>query len=142
MKKPISIDFICYAIILLFLYAALSKLFLYNIYVYDLHRSPFIGKYASYLSLSIPTVEIVLSVMLFFERTRLMALWGSFILMILFTGYVALILGSGVHLPCTCGGLIRNLSWRQHLAFNIFYTGLAGIGIWIQKNLIVSWQRN
>jgi hypothetical protein len=142
MKRAITIDCICYAIILLFVYAALSKLFLYSVYVGDLKRSPFIAPYASYLSLTLPILELAISALLIVERTRLIALWGAFILMLLFTGYVALIIGVVNGKPCTCGGLIRKLSWGQHLALNIFYTILSITGIWLQKAQAAAWQRN
>lgn len=141
-KKAITLEVICYAIILLFMYAALSKLFMYDIYKYDLGRSPYIGKFAPYLSLTLPFSEIAISVMLFFESTRRLGLWLSFLLMCVFTVYVGLMIGILNSRPCTCGGLIRELTWRQHFALNIFYTAIAGIGIWLHKNLIVQWQRS
>ncbi|PTT04260.1 hypothetical protein DBR11_00055 [Pedobacter sp. HMWF019] len=136
MKKDITIDVISYAIILLFVYAALSKLFMYNIYVYDLNRSPFIAPYASLLSLTLPVTELSIAALLLFERTRLYGLYGATILMILFTIYVGAILGfvPNKDKPCTCGGLIRELTWPQHFIFNIFYTVLAASGIWLQRS--------
>ncbi|GAA3929392.1 hypothetical protein GO495_06740 [Chitinophaga oryziterrae] len=141
-RKVITLEIICYAVILLFAYAALSKLFLYNIYVKDLERSPFIGPYAAYLSLTLPVAELALSALLFFESTRRIGLWGSLVLMILFTGYVGLILGAVDSRPCTCGGLIRNLTWQQHFALNVTYTLLIALGIWLQKSITPSWQKN
>lgn len=142
MKRAIALDFICYAIVMLLVYAALSKLFLFDIYIYDLKRSPFIGDYASYLSLTLPTIELAVAIMLLFLRTRYWALWGALVLMIAFTIYVALIIGLVDSRPCTCGGLIRQLTWKQHLVFNIFYTGLVAVGIWLHKNLYSQWKPN
>ena len=126
MKKQLVIDIACYLIIILFTYAALNKLFLFDVYLYDLGRSPYIGFATPVLSILIPTVELVLSVMLIFQRTRTLALLGSFILMLMFTLYVgAIILFTTGGMPCTCGGLIKELSWRQHFLLNAFYTALA-----------------
>jgi len=37
------------------------------------------------------------------------------------------------HLPCSCGGVIRELSWRDHLFFNVCFTVLAAVGISVEK---------
>ncbi len=140
--KSLALESIGFLIMLLFLYAAISKLIVFDVYVKDLKRSPIIGLYANALSLTIPLLEIVISILLYANRTRLLGLWSAFLLMLLFTGYVALILRTQEHLPCTCGGLIRDLSWREHLGLNIGYTVLAGVGIWLHKNLQLIWQRS
>lgn len=144
MKRAITIDFICYAIILLFVYAAFSKLFMYNTYVFDLGRQPLLVPYVKYLALTIPLSELVISALLLVPSTRRLGLFGALILMILFTGYVSLVVfnSKGHDLPCTCGGLIRELSWRQHFFFNIFYTLLAGAGLWLHFKRSVQWIRN
>jgi hypothetical protein len=46
------------------------------------------------------------------------------------------------HLPCSCGGVIKKLTWPQHLAFNIFFLLIAMTGIILQrkhtrKNIVV-----
>jgi hypothetical protein len=32
--------------------------------------------------------------------------------------YIAIMLLSGSHLPCTCGGIISDVGWKEHLYFN------------------------
>lgn len=131
MKRGLSIDLICFAIILLFVYAALSKLFQYNTYVFDLGRQPLLVPYAKILAPSIPIAELLIAALLLVPGIRLWGLLGAVILMLLFTGYVSVVVfGSNGHdLPCTCGGLIRELSWRQHFFFNILFTAIAASGL-------------
>jgi len=61
-----------------------------------------------------------------FERMRLFGLVGSFLLLLAFSAYAALILLHYFpYVPCGCGGVIRYLSWPQHLVFNLFFAALA-----------------
>ena len=133
MKKEVIIEIATYMIIILFVYASLSKLLQFDIYVKDLHRSPFLKPYSTVLSIIVPAVELVISGLLFHPRTRLLGLYASTILMAVFTFYVWFIVAIVKDTPCSCGGLIRNLTWRQHLMFNIFYTVIAGIGTWLES---------
>jgi len=48
--------------------------------------------------------------------------------MAILTVYLALMLGTEKHLPCSCGGAIESLTWRQHILFNLFFLALAGLG--------------
>lgn len=66
----------------------------------------------------VPQLEIVIVLMLLFERYRRMGLICSFFLLLAFEIYISGMLLSGLDLPCTCGGLISKLQWRQHLVFN------------------------
>jgi hypothetical protein len=134
-KAVMYMELIAWAFILLFLYTSFSKIFLFRIYLYDLHRSPFIGPYVNIVSVLVPLSEIVISIMLFLPTTRTKGLYGSLFLMLLFTIYVAGVLSLTTERPCTCGGLIREMSWINHFIFNIFYTGLSVVGIWLDKKL-------
>ncbi|WP_367112868.1 MauE/DoxX family redox-associated membrane protein [uncultured Chitinophaga sp.] len=130
-KKFVQI--IGYAFILLFVYTALSKWFTYNIYLYDLRRSPDLGRFALPISLLVPGLELLAAGLLLFDKTLRKGLWFSFVLMLIFTAYVAYVLIYASDLPCTCGGIIRQLSWPQHLIFNIFFTMLAAVGLHLTK---------
>jgi hypothetical protein len=53
--------------------------------------------------------------------------------MILFTAYSgAILLNMFAYVPCSCGGVIRKLTWPQHLAFNLFFVAISAIGIILQ----------
>ena len=59
-----------------------------------------------------------------------MFLFVAFLLMSLFTLYtIAILLHFFSRVPCSCGGVIRMLTWPQHLVFNIGFTMIAWFSI-------------
>ena len=82
---------------------------------------------------AVPLTELAVAGLLFFVSTRGLGLKASFVLMILFTLYIGYMLVFTPHLPCSCGGVIKQLSWKEHLVFNIALTGLAALGIVLVK---------
>ncbi|MEO6683974.1 MAG: MauE/DoxX family redox-associated membrane protein [Ginsengibacter sp.] len=132
MKKRIP-DIISGLLILLFVYAAASKLFDYEQSGMQLSRSPVIGDYAGVLAWLVPAMELLIAGMLTILATRLTGLYASLLLLLAFTGYIAGMLFFQEHLPCSCGGVIALLSWKQHLFFSLFFIGLSGFGIVVLK---------
>lgn len=119
MKQEKIILAIAYFFILLFLYTAISKLLAFSVTLFDMRRNPLLGNWALFWTIAVPAVEIIIAVLLFIPKTRRMGLWATLILMVGFTGYVGILLASNYDLPCTCGGIFRELGWRQHLWVNI-----------------------
>ena len=116
--------------IFLFAYTGLNKLLLYDVFYMDLGKSPLIGRrFATPVAIIIPTLEVATAVALIIPRFRLKGFYAAFGLMSLFTLYVGYMLLFRVHRPCTCGGIIREMSWPVHLIFNIVFTILAYISI-------------
>lgn len=134
MKRNTIITAIAYFFILLFLYTAISKLLTFNVTLFDMRRNPLLGDAPLFWTISVPIVEIVVAVLLFLPATRRIGLWASLVLMLGFTAYVGILLVSDFKLPCTCGGIFRELGWRQHLWVNIGLTILAAVALLIQKN--------
>jgi putative oxidoreductase len=135
MKKTFSLESICALMIILFLYASISKYVAWGRFIYDMHNQPFPHWMADSLIYVLPPIEIIIAIGLVFSRTRLAALYSSLILMSLFTLYTALVLTHVFHrVPCSCGGIIKYLSWKQHLAFNLFFVGIAYAGIRLMKS--------
>lgn len=133
MKRNIWIEIISYAFILLFMYTAIAKLITYYTSLNDLKRSPFIGDFALPLSILLPLSEIAISVLIFIPKYRKYGLIGATILMALFTGYVSAMVFTQETLPCSCGGLIKYLTWKQHFFFNIIFTLLGVVGIILES---------
>lgn len=130
MKQSIIIEWISCLLILLFLYTGVSKLIDFKGFVQDMHNQPF----PSWLKMSIvwalPAVEIIVPISLIFDRSRRAGLYASLVVMVVFTIYTAAVLLDFFgYTPCSCGGVIRTLSWKQHLLFNLFFTGLSLWGI-------------
>jgi len=113
------IEFISYFFILLFCYAAISKLIDFENFQTQISESTFLNRFSEFLPYTIIIVEFFIAGLLCYHKTRNIGLIGSFILMLTFTGYIALILSTTKNLPCTCGGILEKMSWHQHLYFNI-----------------------
>ncbi len=117
-------------LILLFVYAAASKLFDHAKFSEDMHNQPFPRWLAGALVWSVPAAELLITAGLLSERSRRRAFQASLILLTLFTLYImAILLHWFPRVPCSCGGVIRKLTWIQHLWFNLFFMGLSGAGI-------------
>lgn len=115
--------------IFLFLYAALSKLLDYTAFRAVLSESPLIGSSAPVAALVIPVAEMAIACLLFFSRSRGLGMAASLLLMFLFTAYLLYMLAFEPRLPCSCGGVIQQMPWAAHLAFNAAFTGLAFWGV-------------
>jgi len=133
-KRSIVVEIISSLLIILFIYTALSKLSDYKTFTVQLSKSPFITLYAKSIAWSIPAVEILISLLLVFKRTRLIGLYISFFIMSLFTAYLIIMLNFSYHIPCSCGGVLQNLSWNDHIVFNGFFIVLAGAGVLLKAN--------
>lgn len=123
MKKEIVFTIILFLIGLLFIYTSISKYLSFHTFINDMHKQPFPGWFSNMLVIVLPPLEILISLSLIFDKTRLAGLITSFVLMALFTIYAAVIYFRIYPIrPCSCGGVIRSLTWGQHLLFNLFYT--------------------
>ena len=132
MKKTFIADLISALLILLFLYTGLSKLINHLNFVVAMNKSDLLRNYTTTLSWVVPIIEIMAAIMLSFSKTRLAGLYCSTVLMALFTGYVGLILVNSKNLPCTCGGVLQQMSWHTHLWFNFCFLILSGLGTALQ----------
>jgi hypothetical protein len=134
MKRKIIIEIISSLLILLFLYASVSKWLAFKTFIGEMNNQPFPNWMTPYLVWGIPIIEVLIAVGLIFEKTRVPALYASFVLMTAFTIYtVAILLHAFSYVPCSCGGVIRKLTWPQHLFFNLFFVGISLLGIWLKK---------
>lgn len=129
LTKSTSLDTIVFLLMLLFIYAALSKVLTFDLFVAQIGKSPLITAYAATLAWAVPAVELIISVLLFFPKTRLVGMYGAFTLMFAFTAYIAFILTFSPYVPCSCGGILNSMGWTEHLIFNAVFTILALIGI-------------
>jgi len=132
--KQKVIECIAALFILLFLYTSISKFLDFRHFFAQMNNQPFPKSWTPFLVWGIPCLEITISVALFFERTRLAGLCTALVLMGLFTFYTAaILLHFFPYIPCSCGGVIQQLTWRQHLVFNLFFVALAVWGILLQR---------
>jgi len=99
----------------------------------QLISSPLLSSLAGFITWALPISEILLAIALFMPIWRSKALYATCALMIMFTAYVIIILLMDNHLSCSCGGIVEELSPRQHIFFNSACVALSGIGIWLTK---------
>jgi hypothetical protein len=135
MKKNIALEIICFLLILLFVYTAVSKFINFdNFSKYVITQTPLLRPIARFMAIAIPATELIASCLLLIPRFRIIGLYISFTLMAAFTGYVVYALYFAFKTPCACGGIIREMSWRQHLILNSAFTIAAFIAIRLHKN--------
>lgn len=133
MKRKIIIEVISGLLIGLLVYASLSKILAYPVFVAQLHTHPLLKPFAGFLAWAVPAVELGVVLLLFIPRTRLAGFTSALALMSVFTLYIAGMLLLDSHLPCSCGGVLRNMTWEQHLVFNLFFTLAAFMGRRLEK---------
>ncbi len=119
------IQIISYLLIILWVYAAASKLLDFTEFVWQLKNQVFGTKMALALVFLIPLFELGTTVMLAFIRSRFYGLMMSAILLLLFSGYIILLMtGIFGRVPCACGGILAKMSWKAHLVFNLIFLSL------------------
>jgi len=133
MKRQIVIELVSFLFILLFVYAAMSKVSHFQRFEVQVSQSPILTNIAWPVALGIPLVEIFIALMLALPRFRLIALYASFSLMVIFTVYIIVIMNFSSYVPCSCGGILSSMSWGTHLVFNVFFVALAVVGVLLQE---------
>jgi len=135
LKKSLLVEIISMLFVILFLYTGISKLLEFDVFQEQLAESPLLEPVAPIVAWGLPITEFILCLLLFFPRYRLQGLYATFTLMVLFTGYIILLLTSDKELPCSCGGIVEALSWKGHLIFNSTLILLSFSAIRMQKRM-------
>jgi hypothetical protein len=136
MKRRIYIEVVSFLTILLFLYTAISKLADYSVYKDQIALSPILEPFSGMLGWTLPLLEIATAIVLFFPRWRLVGLYVACGLMVAFSIYIVALFTIDDKLPCSCGGIIELLSWKQHLILNIGLVLLQVMAIKLQKQTV------
>ncbi|SFB80297.1 hypothetical protein SAMN04487891_102421 [Flagellimonas taeanensis] len=127
--KETIISIIGMLFVVLFVYAATSKLWDFQQFKVQLGQSPVLTVYAEWVTWMVPGVEYLLALLLLFGESRLVAFYGSLVLMVMFTTYILLVLNFSDYIPCSCGGVLEDLGWTEHIVFNLFFVALAVVAI-------------
>lgn len=139
MRRKVIVEIICCLLILLFIYTGLNKMLDYDEFKFQLGRSPYLQSLSGFIAATLPTGELLVALLLVLKPTRLLGLYASYFLMLLFTGYIWMMLKYSYYLPCSCGGVLAALSWEDHLLFNAGFTLLALAGVVLQTKM--NWER-
>lgn len=129
--QSLIVEIIALLYVLLFVYAAVSKLLDFDTFQVQLGQSPLLSAFARWVAFGVPFLEFFIVLLLLFPKWRLIGLYAAFSLMVLFCAYIVVILNFSSFVPCSCGGILENMSWKQHLVFNVLFVILALIGIYI-----------
>jgi hypothetical protein len=133
LKRTTIIETILVLNIILFLYTGISKILEYSIFKEQLADSPILGFAATPIAILLPWGEFAIVLMLIVPRWRLKGFYATLALMILFTVYIIVLFSIDKELPCSCGGIIALLTWKQHLVFNCVFILLNAFAIRLQK---------
>lgn len=135
LTKSTIVEIISFLFIILFLYTGISKLLEYSVFKEQIAESPILKPIAPFIAWALPLIEFFISLFLIIPRWQLKGLYASLLLMTVFTGYIGAIMTFNKELPCSCGGIISLLSWKEHLIFNSAFILLAFIGVRLQKQI-------
>lgn len=133
LKKNI-VELICLLYILLFVYASVSKLLQIEHFRIQIGKSPLLSAFAEIVAWGVPISEIVISLLLMMPKLRRTGLWLAMGLMSMFTTYIFIILNFSSYIPCSCGGILEKMGWKEHLIFNLVFVFLAAIALWLSFN--------
>lgn len=138
-KKYLFIHAVAYAYILLFTYAAASKLLDYDNFLLQLGQSPLMTAFATPVSIAVPAIELIIVLLLSFSKTRLSGLFAALLLMVMFTAYIFIILNYSSYVPCSCGGILEKMGWTEHLLFNCIFVALALVAFLLEIGQTNGW---
>jgi len=117
-RRKMVVEVIAALFILLFLYTAINKSFKIQPTVEVLKLLPLTNTIPEVIAWTIVTAEYLVSALLFFQKTKKTGLYCSLSLMVAFTLYIGYMMIFAPSLPCTCGGIISKLNWKEHLLLN------------------------
>jgi hypothetical protein len=127
--KKIIVEVVCCLYILLFVYAAVSKLLDFENFRIQLAQSPLLSAYAGIVAPGIIGLELLLAGLLVMKSERFISLFVCYFLMVSFTVYIYIILNYSEFVPCSCGGILEKLGWYEHMIFNIAFAVLGIIAL-------------
>ncbi|KQK26078.1 hypothetical protein AR438_10885 [Chryseobacterium aquaticum] len=133
--KTRFVEIVSYFLILLFCYASISKIMDFENFQVQIAQSPIFSSVAGLISYGVLVVELLVCILLIFERSRMIGLYASFFLMVSFTIYIYVILNYSDNVPCSCGGILEQMGWRTHLIFNVATVILSSAAIVLYSNI-------
>jgi hypothetical protein len=135
MKRTVIVEIISALFVILFIYTGISKIMEYSIFKEQLAESPVLGPVAPVIAIGLPILEFLLVAMLVVPKWRLKGFYASTALMVAFTIYITALMLFADHLPCSCGGVLAQLSWGEHIVFNSVYIVLGILGILLERKI-------
>ena len=125
MKLNVIVEIISAILILLFVYAGITKLVDHRSFLFQLSISPNTKEYRVWLAWTLPLAELALVGLLLIKRWRLAGLYGA---VILFGTYLYAILNFKYFVPWISGGILTRISYKPHLILDSLFLTLSVIG--------------
>ena len=113
----------------LFIYTAYAKVMDHDRFLKGLTRVHLISGLAVFTSFAVPAIEIIIALLLLIPQAAKIGLYSFIAAMSAFTIYIISAMMWEKKLPCHCGGAIENLSWGQHIWFNLAFIAIAIVGL-------------
>jgi uncharacterized membrane protein YphA (DoxX/SURF4 family) len=127
--RAYQIEALSWAFIFLFVYAATTKLIDFQKFKVQIGQSALLTDLSELIAWGIPASELTTSILLAIPSLRILGLYASLSLMVMFTTYIFAILNFSTDIPCSCGGVLEKLGWTEHLIFNLLFTMLSITGL-------------
>lgn len=129
LSSKLVAEVIASLLVILWVYAAMSKLLDYQTFYIQLAKSPLISEFAAAVALTVPLAELTVAILLAIPKLKLWGLYASLFLLILFSAYLIALLNFSQYIPCACGGVFSDLSWEEHIIANLVLAALAVSGV-------------
>lgn len=130
--RHIIVNIVCQLYAALYIYAAISKLLTFHDFKVQLAQSPLLTAFVSWVAIAVPVLELFIASLLLIPRLRLLGLFLAYSLMAMFTAYIYIITNYSAFVPCSCGGILEEMTWDQHLVFNVVFMVLAVVAVLFQ----------
>jgi len=124
---------VIYFFIILFVYAAVSKLTDFENFQVQVAQSPLLSAFATFIAYATVIGELIIAILLCIKKTQRIGLYLFLGMMTAFTVYIYLILNYSPFVPCSCGGILEKMGWTEHLWFNVI-TSIVAAAIILYNN--------
>jgi putative oxidoreductase len=117
-------------LVLLWVYSVSTRLQSLELFKAQMANQVFSEAIVPFLVYATLATQVLALILLLFSKTRLAGFSVSLMLMLLFTGYVSLVLFNAFSRePCHCISFIPGMTFTGHLFFNLFFTAIAVVGL-------------
>jgi hypothetical protein len=134
MKKRTIGQVITIALVLLFTYTSLNKIFDYPGFQSQLVSSE-MGRILFRFAWLIPLSELAIICLLIINRWRAVGLYASCLFLVAATVYIVIGLRSEVDLECACGGFLDQMPKPAHIIFNLLFAVAAAVAITLENSI-------
>lgn len=117
--RAVFIQIITALLIVLFVYAGISKYYERSLFEAQLSFYPYISGMAVPLSWLIPSANLFTAIVLMIPKINRPGLYVALAVLLCYTLYLIVMLATQDDLPCSCGGIIKSLSWTEQVTLNL-----------------------